>query len=227
MVEFGLKLEDNKNAEWSEKYIDYERLKKLLKNAKKAADAREELAKRHPSRANEIQSAFERDRQAVASSSLPRTNSASTISTVANNNVSILDESSDIADDSLTRNTSPFGFEISNHGDEMTPLTRNNTDNTPKTKPSTTSIIEGTQILDAAAETSSLLLTTMTDLDVPNYGSYPSLNMSDSVSNFSALLRGAKGVFDNYESKFKYALEAEYSAMEKFSIEIYREVREV
>jgi hypothetical protein len=226
MVEFGLKLEDNKNAEWSEKYIDYERLKKLLKNAKKAADAREELAKRHPGRANEIQSSFERDRQAVASSSLPRTNSASTISTVANH-LSVLDESSDVADDSLlTRTTSPFGFEISNHGDEMIPLTRNNTDNTPKTKPST-SIIEGTQLLDAAAETSSLLLTTMTDVDIPNYGSHPSLNMSDSVSNFSALLRGAKGVFDNYESKFKYALEAEYSAMEKFSIEMYREVREV
>jgi len=38
MVEFGLKLEDNKVAEWSDRYIDYEKLKSLLKKAKGAAE---------------------------------------------------------------------------------------------------------------------------------------------------------------------------------------------
>ena len=35
MVEFGLKLEDNKVSEWSDHYLDYEGLKKILKKAKK------------------------------------------------------------------------------------------------------------------------------------------------------------------------------------------------
>jgi len=47
MVEFGLKLEDNKVAEWSNKYIDYEKLKSILKRAKAAAEHREELIKRN------------------------------------------------------------------------------------------------------------------------------------------------------------------------------------
>jgi hypothetical protein len=134
-----------------------------------------------------------------------------------------------VSNSSTGSHTSPFGLDIGNNsGEERIPLTRNNdtdTDHTPKMKPSG-NIIEGTQLLDAT-ETSSLLSTVVVppDVDTLNYGSNQSLNMSDSVSNFSALLRGAKGVFDNYESKFKYALEAEYSAMEKFSIEIYREVR--
>jgi len=34
MVEFGLKLQDNKVREWSDKYIDYEKLKRLLQIAK-------------------------------------------------------------------------------------------------------------------------------------------------------------------------------------------------
>lgn len=46
MVEFGLKLEDNKVSEWSDKYIDYEKLKTILKRAKSAAEYRDELAKR-------------------------------------------------------------------------------------------------------------------------------------------------------------------------------------
>jgi len=54
MVEFGLKLDDNKVQEWSDKYMKYEELKKLIKNAKKAADARKELEKRNPSLAAEI-----------------------------------------------------------------------------------------------------------------------------------------------------------------------------
>ena len=36
MVEFGLKLQDNRVEEWSDKYIDYEKLKRLIQNVKKA-----------------------------------------------------------------------------------------------------------------------------------------------------------------------------------------------
>jgi len=54
MVEFGLKLEDNKVEEWQDKYINYEELKTLIKNAKKAYSARQELEKRNPSMAAEI-----------------------------------------------------------------------------------------------------------------------------------------------------------------------------
>ena len=36
MVEFGLKLSDNKVSKWGDKYLDYERLKLLLKKAKAA-----------------------------------------------------------------------------------------------------------------------------------------------------------------------------------------------
>jgi len=54
MVEFGLKLEDNKVAEWQDKYIDYEGLKKLIKNAKKAYNTRQELENRNPTLAAEI-----------------------------------------------------------------------------------------------------------------------------------------------------------------------------
>ena len=43
MVEFGLKLQDNKVEEWSNKYIDYEKLKQLLQIAKKASKARDSL----------------------------------------------------------------------------------------------------------------------------------------------------------------------------------------
>ena len=51
MVEFGLKLEDNKVDEWSDKYIDYEQLKKLIQNAKVAMKTRAELEARRPEEA--------------------------------------------------------------------------------------------------------------------------------------------------------------------------------
>lgn len=51
MVEFGLKLEDNKVDEWSDKYIDYEQLKKLIQNAKVAMKVRVELEARRPEEA--------------------------------------------------------------------------------------------------------------------------------------------------------------------------------
>ena len=45
MVEFGLKLEDNKVSDWGEHYLDYEGLKKILKKAKKAKGKYEETCK--------------------------------------------------------------------------------------------------------------------------------------------------------------------------------------
>jgi hypothetical protein len=48
MVEFGLKLEDNKVSEWSDKYLDYEKLKAILKKAKAAKTSYDEQAKKRP-----------------------------------------------------------------------------------------------------------------------------------------------------------------------------------
>mmetsp|Transcript_6754 Transcript_6754/g.18852 ORF Transcript_6754/g.18852 Transcript_6754/m.18852 type:complete len:883 (-) Transcript_6754:92-2740(-) len=59
MVEFGLKLEDNKVADWADKYIDYERLKLYIKKAKKAAEAYEALKKRRPELAAEVKAAYD------------------------------------------------------------------------------------------------------------------------------------------------------------------------
>ncbi|GMH76350.1 hypothetical protein TL16_g07050 [Triparma laevis f. inornata] len=43
MVEFGLKLEDNKVSKWREHYVDYERLKSLLKKIKSTMKQRDEF----------------------------------------------------------------------------------------------------------------------------------------------------------------------------------------
>lgn len=48
MVEFGLKLEDNKVDQWADRYIDYEKLKAVLKRAKISAEQRDDLIKRMP-----------------------------------------------------------------------------------------------------------------------------------------------------------------------------------
>eukprot|EP00814_Leptocylindrus_danicus_P005035 CAMPEP_0116015636 /NCGR_PEP_ID=MMETSP0321-20121206/6966_1 /TAXON_ID=163516 /ORGANISM="Leptocylindrus danicus var. danicus, Strain B650" /LENGTH=273 /DNA_ID=CAMNT_0003485467 /DNA_START=156 /DNA_END=975 /DNA_ORIENTATION=+ len=48
MVEFGLKLEDNKVKKWSNQYLDYEGLKKLLKKCKTVLKARDSLVKKYP-----------------------------------------------------------------------------------------------------------------------------------------------------------------------------------
>lgn len=58
MVEFGLKLEDNKVSEWSDKYIDYEELKRILKKASAAIKRKDELCKRKPELAEEIVQAY-------------------------------------------------------------------------------------------------------------------------------------------------------------------------
>jgi len=59
MVEFGLKLQDNQVAEWSEHYIAYEELKKLLKKVKQAIARYEEQAKKKPELAEEIKSNYD------------------------------------------------------------------------------------------------------------------------------------------------------------------------
>lgn len=59
MVEFGLKLEDNKVAEWADRYIAYARLKLYIKKAKKAAEAYEALEKRRPEVAAEVKAAYD------------------------------------------------------------------------------------------------------------------------------------------------------------------------
>lgn len=59
MVEFGLKLEDNKVSEWTDKYINYEKLKSLLKKAELSKLRYEELCKRHPEIAARIKQAFD------------------------------------------------------------------------------------------------------------------------------------------------------------------------
>lgn len=51
--------EDNKVAEWADKYIDYERLKLYIKKAKKAAEAHEALEKRRPELAAEVKAAYD------------------------------------------------------------------------------------------------------------------------------------------------------------------------
>lgn len=58
MVEFGLKLEDNKVSEWSEHYIDYESLKKILKKAKAAEKKYRELSEKSPTEAKAITQRF-------------------------------------------------------------------------------------------------------------------------------------------------------------------------
>ena len=58
MVEFGLKLQDNKFVEWEGKYIDYEGLKRLIIKGKKATKLREELEKRNPEIVKEVKVSY-------------------------------------------------------------------------------------------------------------------------------------------------------------------------
>jgi len=48
MVEFGLKLEDNRVAEWANKYIDYNKLKLLIEKLSELIKKRKELENRNP-----------------------------------------------------------------------------------------------------------------------------------------------------------------------------------
>jgi len=59
MVEFGLKLEDNKVDEWSEYYIEYEKLKLILKKCKAALMRYNDLAQKKPDEAARIKASFQ------------------------------------------------------------------------------------------------------------------------------------------------------------------------
>lgn len=59
MVEFGLKLEDNKVAEWSEYYLDYNKLKAILKKAKECQTKYEEQAQKRPQASKDIMEAHQ------------------------------------------------------------------------------------------------------------------------------------------------------------------------
>ena len=65
MVEFGLKLEDNKVSEWSEHYIDYESLKKILKKAKNAQKHYKDLCEKNPLDAERITQAYRSGDQSI------------------------------------------------------------------------------------------------------------------------------------------------------------------
>ncbi|KAL3823186.1 hypothetical protein ACHAXA_010070 [Cyclostephanos tholiformis] len=76
MVEFGLKLEDNKVDEWSSQYLDYERLKGELKRAKASAAHRDEVFERLPPAAAAEVAQELKDREAASSSCLESRNSS-------------------------------------------------------------------------------------------------------------------------------------------------------
>jgi hypothetical protein len=55
MVEFGQKLADNRNAEWADFYVQYERLKQILATCKAVNEKYEELAEKEPTLAKLIE----------------------------------------------------------------------------------------------------------------------------------------------------------------------------
>eukprot|EP00586_Coscinodiscus_wailesii_P022591 CAMPEP_0172520016 /NCGR_PEP_ID=MMETSP1066-20121228/291753_1 /TAXON_ID=671091 /ORGANISM="Coscinodiscus wailesii, Strain CCMP2513" /LENGTH=854 /DNA_ID=CAMNT_0013302695 /DNA_START=63 /DNA_END=2627 /DNA_ORIENTATION=- len=67
MVEFGLKLQHNKVADWSDKYIDYEELKSILERAKAANGELEDLKTKDPKLFDEVVAEYERDHSEHAS----------------------------------------------------------------------------------------------------------------------------------------------------------------
>lgn len=58
MVEFGLKLEDNKVSDWSEHYIRYEKLKLLLEKCEAAIKRYDEISSRMPDVAFKVKAAY-------------------------------------------------------------------------------------------------------------------------------------------------------------------------
>jgi SPX domain len=63
MVEFGLKLEDNKVAEWRDKYVRYDRLKLVLDRVKKNSERYKALKAKNPSLASSIEEAYYRKKE--------------------------------------------------------------------------------------------------------------------------------------------------------------------
>jgi hypothetical protein len=99
MVEFGLKLEDNKVDEWSGQYIDYETLKELLKRAEASAAHRDEILERMPPGVAAEMMMMVRESNDWASSNLRERNDASYREVVA---VPISSSSSSSAEEEAT-----------------------------------------------------------------------------------------------------------------------------
>jgi EXS family/SPX domain len=68
MVDFGLKLEDNKVSDWSEYYIRYEILKAILKKCEAALKRYQELEQRQPKTASIVADAYRRGEPTPSSS---------------------------------------------------------------------------------------------------------------------------------------------------------------
>jgi hypothetical protein len=82
MVEFGLKLLDNRVSDWSSFYIDYDKLKALLKKAKDAEKKRKELEKKDPVLARHVKQAYDEERK-NAPTALSRSTSATSLHDMA------------------------------------------------------------------------------------------------------------------------------------------------
>lgn len=91
MVEFGLKLEDNKVAEWADTYIDYEKLKDLLKKSQAAIKRRDEIMKRKPELSAEIETAFKAGTKTLLSPMSQTSLSSVVEGSECNDSISIVD----------------------------------------------------------------------------------------------------------------------------------------
>ena len=72
MVEFGLKLQDNQVAEWSNHYINYELLKQVLERSKQTIQKYQEQAKKKPELAQAIKYNFDRGLDTYITTTPPR-----------------------------------------------------------------------------------------------------------------------------------------------------------
>ena len=119
MVEFGLKLEDNRVAEWSDKYIDYNKLKLLIEKLAKIIEKRKELEGRNQSLAKQVKESFTFNSNELNSVNTSRTSLASMK----------VDANEDIVDNSITREKTDenlIAFELKHADDETSSLLLSN-----------------------------------------------------------------------------------------------------
>ncbi len=224
MVEFGLKLEDNKVQEWSDKYINYEQLKKLIKSAKKAADARKDLDKRHPTLAAEV-------RAKQAAEQVKSTHSLPTV--IDKNDLDVTTSAAASVSDGNKTPTDPLAF--SAHSAPGSP--------NPDIDEDSAIVTEGELELllpikdkDGVMTGGSASCGNSVSSRAAKYGSNGSTKSSKSrlKRNFSENSFGSffsskvKGLLKpSYEQNIIDAIQAEKLAQEKFIIEIYRSVSSV
>lgn len=89
MVEFGLKLQDNKVSDWSDKYLDYEKLKAILTKCSVSVRKLNELSLKKPGMAQRITEAYRAGLPTPHTSSLDLTglDSTTTTTTAAANTI--------------------------------------------------------------------------------------------------------------------------------------------